>query len=196
MRKSRQEAARTRARIIEAAATEFRRNGIAGTGLADIMATAGLTHGGFYRHFQSKDELVAEASTSAIESLVHLFAAALSSDGERHGWASMATGYLSPTHRDGPSGGCPFAALGSELARAAEGTRAAATAGLSTIVDLVAQHSHGIRPDVAKRRALVAFSTMVGALTLARIVTDPKLSSLLLAEAGKHIAAMAGERAG
>ena len=70
MRKSKQEAAVTRQRIIRAAAAAFRKNGIAGTGLSDLMAAAGLTHGGFYRHLDSKDQIVAEACTAAGESLV------------------------------------------------------------------------------------------------------------------------------
>ena len=78
MRKSKQEAAATRQRIIKAAAAAFRKNGIAGTGLSDLMAAAGLTHGGFYRHFDSKDQIVAEACTAAAESLVEQLAASAS----------------------------------------------------------------------------------------------------------------------
>jgi TetR/AcrR family transcriptional repressor of nem operon len=195
MRKSQKEAARTRERIVETAAAEFRQKGVSGTGLADVMAAAGLTHGGFYRHFQSKDQLVSEACSLAIDSVTRLFETALSGGGERHAFQTMAAGYLSEQHRDDPSGGCPFAALGSELARADENTRAIATEGLSKILDLMVQHAPGLRADVAKRRAVVALSTMVGALTLARIVSDPKLSALLLAEAAKHVGVMAHGRA-
>jgi TetR/AcrR family transcriptional regulator, transcriptional repressor for nem operon len=183
MRKSRQEAARTRERIIEAAAAEFRRNGIEATGLAEVMQAAGLTHGGFYKHFTSKNQLVAEACGLAIDSMAN---APEAKEGDLQ---ALAAGYLSAGHRDNPSGGCPFAALGSELARADENTRTVATAGLLKIVDLVARQYRDVRPDVARRRALVAFSTLVGALTLARLVTDPKLSNLLLREATRSVAA-------
>lgn len=184
MRKSRQEAARTRARIIEAAAQEFRRSGIARTGLADLMAAAGLTHGGFYRHFESKDQLVEEACASALDSSARTAAVALS-----HGFKAFVANYLSTDHRDDQSEGCALAALGSELVRADEATRKAATEGLLKLVDFIAEQFEGVRADVAKRRALVALSTLVGALTLARIVTDPKLSTVLLREAAKQLAA-------
>ena len=189
MRKSREEAARTRERIIEAAADEFRRNGIATTGLAELMAAAGLTHGGFYKHFTSKDQLVAEACGYAIDSLAKWFVGTPSADGKRSALQTLAAGYLSADHRDNPSGGCPFAALGSELVRADENTRAVAMEGLLKIIDLIAQQYRDIRHDVAKQRALVAFSTLVGALTLARLVTDPKLSNLLLHEAARSVGA-------
>jgi TetR/AcrR family transcriptional regulator, transcriptional repressor for nem operon len=189
MRKSREEAARTRERIIEAAADEFRRNGIETTGLAELMAAAGLTHGGFYKHFNSKDQLVAEASEYAIDSLAKWFIAMPSPEGKGGALQTLATVYLSASHRDNPSRGCPFAALGSELVRADENTRVVATAGLLKIIDLIAQQYRDIRPDVAKQRALVAFSTLVGALTLARLVTDPKLSNLVLREAARSVVA-------
>jgi TetR/AcrR family transcriptional repressor of nem operon len=187
MRKSKQEAARTRERIVEAAALEFRRNGIAGTGLADLMAAAGLTHGGFYRHFESKDQLVAEACAAAMDSGTKISAAALSHHSKRNGLEAFAANYLSKRHRDDRSGGCPFAALGSELVRADENTRTVVTEGLLKYVDLIASQLEGMRPDAAKRRALAAVSMMVGALILARIVIDPKLSAALLREAEKHI---------
>lgn len=187
MRKSKQEAARTRERIVETAALEFRRNGIAGTGLADLMAAAGLTHGGFYRHFRSKDQLVAEACAAAMEAGAKTSAAALSHHRKRNGVEALAANYLSKTHRDDRSGGCPLAALGSELVRADENTRSVLTEGLLKYADLIASQLEGMRPDDAKRRALAALSTMVGALILARIVTDPKLSAVLLREAEKHV---------
>ena len=187
MRKSKQEAARTRERIVEAAALEFRRNGIAGTGLSDLMAAAGLTHGGFYRHFESKDQLVGEAYAAALASGAKMSAAALSRRRGRNGLEALAADYLSKRHRDDRSGGCPLAALGSELVRADEKTRMVVTEGLLKYADLIASQLDGMRPDAKKRRALAAVSTMVGALILARIVTDPKLSAALLREAEKHI---------
>jgi TetR/AcrR family transcriptional repressor of nem operon len=189
MRKSKQEAAETRERIVEAAAAEFCRNGISATGLSDLMAAAGLTHGGFYRHFASKDQLVAEACVTAVDSVATMFEEALARHGKSNGLKAAAASYLSARHRDGLSDGCPFAALASELVRADEATRAKATEGLKRIVDLLAGGYAGLRSDSAKRRALVGLSTMVGALTLARLVTEPKLSDLLLRDAAKHVGA-------
>ena len=189
MRQSKQEAARTRERIIEAAAREFRRNGIARTALADLMAAAGLTHGGFYRHFESKDQLVAEACAAAFDCGAKTADVGLSRHGNGNGFKAFVANYLSTDHRDDHSEGCAFAALGSELVRADENTRKMATEGLLTLVGFIAEQFEGMPADVAKRRALVTLSTLVGALTLARIVTDPKLSTVILQEAAKQVAA-------
>ena len=124
MRKSREEAAQTRKRIVEAASCEFRKNGIVATGLNDLMKAAGLTHGGFYKHFESKDQLVAEACAEAVETAILESLAGAASEG-----AGFAAAYLSTGHRDSPATGCPLSAIGSELARSDEKTRAAATAG-------------------------------------------------------------------
>src|SRR5271167_3450244 len=94
MRKSREEAARTRKRIVTAASGEFRKNGIVATGLNDLMSAAGLTHGGFYKHFESKDQLVAEACAEAVETILEMLAAAASKKG------GAAAAYLSTDHRD------------------------------------------------------------------------------------------------
>src|SRR5258707_8674779 len=107
MRKSREEAAQTRKRIVTAASEEFRKNGIVATGLNDLMRAAGLTHGGFYKHFASKDQLVAEACAEALKTILEMLAAAASEKG--------AAAYLSTGHRDNPATGCPLSATGSEL---------------------------------------------------------------------------------
>src|SRR6266849_10876994 len=184
MRKSKQEAAETRRRIVKVAAAKFRQNGIGGTGLSDLMAAAGLTHGGFYRHFDSKDQIVAEACAGAAESAIARF---FSNKSPRSGLKARVAKYLSPAHRDDPSAGCPLAALGSEIARCDEKTRAAATQAFLELVNIIAAESGKTRPDVARRRALVAAATMIGALTMSRIATDSELSSAILQEAGKQL---------
>ena len=187
MRKSKQEAAVTRQRIIKAAAEEFRKNGIAGTGVSDLMAAAGLTHGGFYRHFDSKDQIVAEACAAAAESLAEQIAASASKKSPHRGFKTLVENYLSASHRDEPADGCPVAALGSEIARGDERTRAAATQALLKFVEIIASQFGKTRPDVARRRALVAAATMIGALTMSRIVTDSELSAVILREAEKQL---------
>ena len=187
MRKSKQEAAVTRQRIIKAAAAALRKNGIAGTGLSDLMAAAGLTHGGFYRHFDSKDQIVAEACTAAAESLAEQLAASASKKSPPRGLKTIVEKYLSAAHRDEPADGCPVAALGSEIARGDERTRAAATQGFLKLAEIIASQFPKTRPDVARRRALVAVATMIGALTMSRIVTDPELSAEILREAEKQL---------
>jgi TetR/AcrR family transcriptional repressor of nem operon len=188
MRRSKQEAAETRRRIISAAAVEFRRNGINNTGLSDLMAAAGLTHGGFYRHFQSKDELVVEACDAAVRSMVDKFAAAAAGKSAQSRLEAAAARYLSVSHRDDPAHGCPLAALGSEIARCDEGVRSAATDGFRRLVAIIAAQYEGTRPDLAKQRALAAASMMIGALTMSRIVTDPELSSEILSQANSYLA--------
>lgn len=187
MRKSKQEAAATRQRIISAAAAAFRKNGIAATGLADLMADAGLTHGGFYRHFDSKDQIVAEACTTAVDSLVEQLAAAASGKSPQRGLKTIVENYLSAAHRDEPADGCPLAALGSEIARADDRTRAAATQAFLKLVGLIAAQFGKTRPDIARQRALVVAATMIGALTMSRVVTDSELSAGILREAEKQI---------
>src|SRR5258707_6684946 len=126
MKKSKIETAETRRRIVKAAAAEFRRNGIHATGLCELMAAAGLTHGGFYRHFDSKDQLVAEACAAGMEAEVG--GAAACPDFGKGGLREIAASYPSTGHTDNPSEGCLLAGLGSELARSGDKTRGAGSA--------------------------------------------------------------------
>jgi TetR/AcrR family transcriptional repressor of nem operon len=180
MKKSKLETAETRRRIVRTAAAAFRRNGIHATGLADVMVEAGLTHGGFYRHFDSKDQLVAETCAAAMQGVEDLADAVACQKDGKDGLALIADWYLSTDHRDNRSGGCQFAALGSELARSDGKTRAAATAGFLRLAEVIARQYRRTGPGAAKARAVVALSAMVGAVTLSRIVTDRKLSAALL----------------
>ena len=184
MRKSRSEAAKTRERIVSAAAAEFRQHGIAATGLADLMKAAGLTHGGFYRHFASKEELIKEASAAALATMLDGLAAAATGKRGRTGLKTVAAKYLSTEHRDHPREGCPLAALGSELARADKKARAAATAGFVRLVDILAGKA---ATTDARPRALVAAATMIGAVTMSRVVTDPGLSAEILRAAEESL---------
>src|SRR6516165_8759343 len=177
MRKSREEAAETRKRIVKAAACEFREKGIVATGLADLMKAAGMTHGGFYKHFESKDQLIAEACAEATQEVMERMEAQPTIDG-------AVAGYLSTRHRDTPASGCPFSAIGSELARTDEKTREVATAAFERLVGLLAGNSS---ERDARRRALVAASTMIGAVTMSRVVNDPELSAEILREAEKSL---------
>jgi TetR/AcrR family transcriptional regulator, transcriptional repressor for nem operon len=192
MRRSKQEAAGTRQRIVKAAAAEFRQNGIGGTGLSDLMASAGLTHGGFYRHFDSKDQIVAEACATAAESAIATF---FSNKSPQSGLKTLIAKYLSTAHRDDRSAGCPLVALGSEIVRGDEKTRAAATQAFLQLVDIIAAESSKTRPDVTKRRALVTASTMIGALMMSRIVTDSELSTAILRQSEKHLVSCLSEHA-
>jgi TetR/AcrR family transcriptional repressor of nem operon len=170
----------TRRRIVETAAARFRRDGIEGVGLADLMAEAGLTHGGFYSHFASKEELVKEAMNFASEYSIANFARRIE-EGGLENWIRY---YMRDGHRDHPERGCSVAALASELARHPKVTRKVFTQRLATLSAEIQSHlPASIAPELKPKVALGIFSTLVGALQMARTVDDPDLSNQLL-EAG------------
>lgn len=186
MRRSKQDAEETRKRIVQAAGEQFRQRGIGETSLADLMAVVGLTHGGFYRHFASKSQLVAEACSLAMQDTLEKMAAVVAAHPEA-GLEAAVRHYLSPVHRDDPSDGCSIAALASELAHADAETRAAATEGFLGLVQLMAAQYEGMEPEAARRRAMAAVATMMGALTLSRIVPDADLSAQILQSATEEL---------
>ena len=167
----------TRARIIDAASKRFRRDGVAATGIAGVMEDAGLTHGGFYAHFASKEELVREATVAALDATqarLDRFAP------EGADWLeARIKNYLSPRHRDTAETGCAVAALAAELGRHSQATRNAVTAKLQETFARYAAHLPAATPDPG-HRAIAIFSLMVGALQLARAVSDPGLSAQIL----------------
>ena len=187
MRKSREETAQTRQRIVETGAIELRRKGIDGTGLADVMSAAGLTHGGFYRHFDSKDALVLECLANALDSLRASIETATATRPGRAGVLFAIDDYLSAAHRDSEAT-CPFVSLGSELARANEAVRNAATTGFLQLADVIASHFDDLSPAAAKKEALVLLSSMVGAMTMARLVSDKDASAAILTQMRKALA--------
>jgi TetR/AcrR family transcriptional repressor of nem operon len=187
MRKSRSEAAETRRRIVRTAAGTFRRDGLETPGLDDLMGAAGLTRGGFYRHFASKDQLAAEALAEAFDGVIASMSAAIAERGDRSPIAAAADRYLNATHRDGPEEGCPLAALGSELARAGDSVRAVATDGLRRMLETVSGDADPAQTAAARDTALVSLSAMIGALTMARMVDDPTLSDALLERVSAYL---------
>ena len=188
MRKSKVETAQTRERIVQSATTEFKQRGIVATGLADLMSGAGMTHGGFYRHFDSKEKLVTEVCKAATSSMVDRLSRLTTHKSGRQAVKALAEFYLSQEHRDNPGAGCPLAAIGSELARMDANTRAAVTESFTQWIEILKTQYEGSKPSEAKKKALVAASTMLGALTLSRIMTDPVLSQAILKSACEAIA--------
>ena len=176
MRVTREKAAENRERIVDAAANLFRDKGFDGIGLDAIMEQAGLTHGGFYRHFGSKDELAAEALARALAASVQ----------KQAGFASLpdlVSAYLSPRHRDDRSGGCAIAALGPDIARQGRGVRRRLTQHLRDRFDWLAQRVGGRGAAARRQQAIATFAGLVGALVLARAVDDRALSDEILAAA-------------
>src|SRR5437762_113349 len=137
MRVSREQAAQSRERIVETAAQLFRERGFEGIGVADLMKEAGLTHGGFYGHFSSKEDLVAEASARALMRSLALFST-VAEQGGADPLSAIATAYLTSRHRDNPGEGCLLAALGSDVSRQGRTVRRAVTDHLRSAVDLLA----------------------------------------------------------
>jgi TetR/AcrR family transcriptional regulator, transcriptional repressor for nem operon len=187
MRRSRQESAETRRHIVEAAASEFRTHGIDGTGLIGLMAAAGLTHGGFYKHFESKEQLVEEALTYAAEEMLKSAKRATSASPGHRGLQAVLSEYLSAGHRDDVSHGCVFSALGCEISRSNESVREVMTEEFLKVIDNLAQQLEGLSPAAARKQALWMFSSMVGAVTMARMVSDPELSATILRETRRHL---------
>lgn len=188
VRRSKEEAAQTRERIIKAAATAFRDRGLSGTSLSDIMSAVGLTHGGFYRHFQSKDDLAAAAIAAASSELARLMAAGAEGMRGRAARVAMLDNYLSLKHWAARESGCPLAALASELASGPEALRAAAAAGFERLVELMAGTYLNPETETSRRRANVVVGSMIGALTTARLIDDEALASEALEAARSMLA--------
>jgi AcrR family transcriptional regulator len=180
----------TRRHILDVASAQFRESGIAAVGLAGIMSEAGLTNGAFYSHFASKEDLVREVLTDVLTRREERHKANL-----ENGVALETTirDYLSTRHRDRAGSGCPTAALVAEIARHPKATRDAFTAKVADIVALMAEQ---IRLGTAKdrrRKAITIYSTMVGALQLARAINDKPLSDEILENAVEAAVAIANE---
>ena len=177
----------THDRIVDAAALAIRRSGYNGTGVADIMKAAGLTHGGFYAHFASREAMLAEAADRAGGEAVVMMQRIAASVPPELVLPAMMQAYLSKEHLEAIETGCAPAALGSEMPRQAPEVRRAATRRIKEMIDLVSRQSPDWGQPGAHERALVAVATMVGTLMLARAVDDPKLSDALRKAALKHL---------
>lgn len=174
-------------RIVSAAARAIRRSGYDGTGVADIMKEAGLTHGAFYAHFASREAMLAEAADRACAESAAIANNVVSNVPPEQALASMLHAYLSPEHLQQIELGCPLAALGSETPRQAPEVRRVTTRHIKAMVDLAARQSPDWGQPAAHERALVTIATMVGTLLLARAVDEPALSDSLCAAALKHL---------
>jgi AcrR family transcriptional regulator len=179
----------THERIVEVAARAIRRSGYNGTGVADIMKEAGLTHGGFYAHFASREAMLAEAADRAGAEANAVSESIAATVPAEQALQAMMHAYLSQEHIEGIETGCPMAALGSEMPRQAPLVRRAATRRIKEAIDMVARHSPDWGQPEAHEHALVIVAAMVGTLMLARAVDDPKLSAALREATLKHFGA-------
>jgi TetR/AcrR family transcriptional regulator, transcriptional repressor for nem operon len=180
MRKSRKETAETRELILNTAAREYRQNGIAETGLAEVMNAAGLTHGGFYRHFESKEDLVSQSLQRTFDQLFEGMDASGVGKTANDALAAIVNHYLSPGQRDHFERACPLAALGSELRRADDSTRDVVSSGVGQFVSILRKRIDRLPPRQAKAKATAMVSALVGGMVLARLVNDRTVSNSIL----------------
>jgi TetR/AcrR family transcriptional regulator, transcriptional repressor for nem operon len=176
MRVSREQAIENRKRIVETAARMFREKGFDGVGVDAIMKGAGLTHGGFYGHFRSKDDLAAEAVTRALER-------GTERQSRFTDLRDLVSDYLSERHRANRTDGCAIAALCGEMARQGEGMRRGVTAHVRAQLDRFSHLLKGGTAASRRKRAIATLAGIIGALMLARAVEDPALSDEILAAA-------------
>jgi TetR/AcrR family transcriptional repressor of nem operon len=171
--------AKNHQRIVDIAARRIRESGTDGPGVAEIMSEAGLTHGGFYKHFDSRDDLVAEAVDAAIEQGSARLAKRV--EGAEDPLAAFLDGYLSTDHRDDPGTGCTVVALGADVARGDDRVRAAYGAQVEHyIADLEGLLGDDETDEETRRRAIAAVTSMVGAVLISRAVDDEELSDEIL----------------
>jgi len=193
-RVSREQMEKNHELIMQTSARLFREHGLSGVSVADLMAAAGLTHGGFYGHFDSKDDLAAAATASAFEQTDARWLARMDSAPDNKGKrAKIAEGYLSNRHRDHSDNGCAGVALAGDVAR--EGlekpVRAAYTAGIESQVSILANVSDESTPKAKRQDAIVQLALMLGAVNLARATKGSPLSDEILEAARAFLGAKA-----
>ena len=167
----------TRQRIIDTAGHRFKQDGIDGSGVATLMADAGLTNGAFYAHFESKEDLVANALVEQLREQRESFSAQPTG---RAGLEQIVRAYLSVEHRDNPEDGCPSAALLDEIGRSTDATKRAYTDGLLVVIDDIAARLASDDPHLARVKTLSVFAQMVGTLQVSRALADRQLADEIL----------------
>ena len=186
MRVSRNQAEKNRQTVINVASQLFREHGFDGIGLKDLMEGAGLTQGAFYKQFESKEDLAVEASRRALESASGRWSDAAAQNPDDPLGAVLGF-YLSGDHREERMDGCPVVALGSDAARQGPEVKAAFEAGIKAYLDVLGRFIAEAGGEASSGKAMAILSTMVGAVTLSRVVNDPDLARALLDSAAKQV---------
>jgi TetR/AcrR family transcriptional repressor of nem operon len=184
MRYSREHKLETHARIVKKASVRLREKGAHGIGVADLMKDAGLTHGGFYAHFDSREALVIEAFTHAMDRSTEHWRKLTERTPPEKRLATIVDSYLTPIHRDDPGHGCAVPTLGAEIARESPRTRKAFAAKLEEMIDAIAAQVPDVPRKAARKQAAAAIATMMGTLVLARIAGNGEFSDEIL-DAGR-----------
>ena len=181
MRYSREHKSETHARIVRKASVRLREKGAHGVGVADLMKEAGLTHCGFYAHFDSREALVIEAFADAMDrGTEHWRKLAEATPADKR-LATIVRSYLTPLHRDDPGHGCAIPTLGAEIARESPKTRKAFAAKLEQMIDMFAALTPDLSEKAARKQAMGAIATMIGTLVMARVAGTGEFSDEILA---------------
>lgn len=186
MRVSRAQAEKNRENVIDVASRLFRKHGFDGIGLKDLMETAGMTQGAFYKQFTSKDDLIVEASARALESATLRWSNVVAKNVDEPLDAVLAF-YLSNGHRKEKLDGCPLVALGADAARQGAEVKASFEAGIREHLSVLTRLLAEADTDEKRQKAMVILSTMVGAVTLSRTVNDPRLAQCILDAAAESV---------
>jgi TetR/AcrR family transcriptional repressor of nem operon len=181
MRYSREHKLETHARIVKKASIRLREKGAHGVGVADLMKDAGLTHGGFYAHFDSREALVIEAFTHAMDRSTERWRKLAEETPPEKRLATIVNSYLTPFHRDDPGHGCAVPALGAEIARESPKTRRVFAGRLEQMIDMLAAQIPDVPRKAARKQAMAALATMMGTVVLARVAGSGEFSEEILA---------------
>ncbi|WGS21735.1 MULTISPECIES: TetR/AcrR family transcriptional regulator [unclassified Bradyrhizobium] len=186
MRVSRIQAAENRQNVINVASRLFRERGFDGIGLKDLMEGAGLTQGAFYKQFASKEDLAVEASRRALESASRRWSDA-ATENPNDPLGAVIAFYLSADHREEKMDGCPIVALGADAARQGPDVKAAFETGIRAHLEVIGRFIARTDGDELNGKAMAILSTMVGAVTLSRVVNDPDLAQAFLDAAVEQV---------
>lgn len=181
MRYQSEHKAKTHKRIVEDASRRFRSEGLSGAGVASVMRDTGLTHGGFYKHFGSKNDLLIESMGEAFRETGSWLVQAAEQAPPGEGWKAVIAAYLSPEHCDHPERGCPLAALAPELGRADRNVKARIGADMVNYKDRLVRFMPGRRAADRERAFFAIFSTMIGAMEMSRMMSDANARERILA---------------
>jgi TetR/AcrR family transcriptional regulator, transcriptional repressor for nem operon len=180
MRYSREHKLETHARIVKRASVRLREKGAHGIGVADLMKDAGLTHGGFYAHFDSREALVIEAFAHAMDRSSERWRKLAEQTPPDQRMAAIVESSLTPAHRDDPGHGCAIPTLAAEIARESSKTRKAFAAKLEQMIDTLAAQIPDISRKAARKQAMAVIATMIGTLVMARVAGNGDVSEEIL----------------
>src|SRR3954463_13218053 len=187
MRYSKEHKQETHARIVKKASVRLREKGAHGIGVADLMKDAGLTHGGFYAHFDSREALVIEAFGYAMDRAVEHWRKIAAETPVEKRLSTIVDAYVSTVHRDDPGRGCAVPTLGAEIARESAKTRKAFSSKLEQLIEVMAEQIPDVPRKTARKQAMGMMATMMGALVMSRVAGSGELSDEILA-AGRETA--------